>query len=47
MKEFRKLTVVIFAFFSEEEVGSVFKTNDEAVTYKVPQASVKAETDSN
>nr|BAK00926.1 predicted protein [Hordeum vulgare subsp. vulgare]BAK01537.1 predicted protein [Hordeum vulgare subsp. vulgare] len=33
--------------YSEEEVGSVFKTNDEAVTYKVPQASVKAETDSN
>ncbi|KAI4972086.1 hypothetical protein ZWY2020_003011 [Hordeum vulgare] len=33
--------------YSEEEVGSVFKTSDEAVTYKVPQASVKAETNSN
>ncbi|VAI26560.1 unnamed protein product [Triticum turgidum subsp. durum] len=33
--------------YSEEGVGSVFKTNDEAVTFKVPQASVKAEIDSN
>lgn len=33
--------------YSDEAVGSLFKTNDEAVTYKVPQASVKAEIDSN
>jgi hypothetical protein len=36
-----KVDDAIFVFFSKE-MGAVFKTNDEAATFKVPQASTKA-----